>query len=142
MDITTPLLPFVLHGDVYLINKSPLPWFGVKFDNPGISVRLIGVTSTPQVDAACDPATDPNGFCQTQISTIFNNLPDVPLTHVTFGLNGPDRTGSQGTLSGKMLVVASPGDSACASGPAKTTVTPWRGIPVVSLTQTINVTGC
>jgi hypothetical protein len=144
MDIETPLLPFTLSGDVYLINKSPLPWFGVRFDDPGISVRLVGVTSTPQVDPACDPLTDPAGFCQTQISAVFNNLPDVPLTHVTFTLNSPDRAGTGGTtLSGKLLTVATPEDPTCQpSSPARSTITPYTGTPAVNLTQSILITGC
>jgi hypothetical protein len=143
MDITTPLLPFVLTGDVYLINKSPLPWFGVKFDQPGISVRLIGVTSTPQTDPACDPLTDPNGFCQTQISTIFNNLPDVPLTHTAFKLNGPDRQGVNQVLSGKLLTVATPDDATCQpTSPARSNVAPYTGTPSAVLTQTIAISGC
>lgn len=129
MTITTPLLVTPLVGDIYLVNKSPLPWFGVKFDQPGISIRLNGITSTPQVDPACDPLTDPMGFCQTQISTSFSGVPDTPVSTVKFDLNGPDRAGANGvTLSGNMLVVAQPGDSTCqASSPAKWNSTSWTG---------------
>lgn len=143
MTITTPLLPHTITGDVFLINKSPLPWFGVKFDDPGISFRLTGVTSTPQVDSSCDPNTDPLGFCQTQVSLIFNNLPDVPITHVDFDLNGPDRTGVNNvTLSGKILQVASTGDSVClASSPAKSTSVGFTG-KIVNASQDILISGC
>jgi hypothetical protein len=140
MNINTPLLPTVLHGDVYLINKSPLPWFGVKFDQPGISIRLTGVTSTPQVDPLCDAST--GDFCQSQISAVFNNLPDTSLSHVVFNLDGPTRTGVSGPLSGKLLVVATPGDATCAAGPAKSTITPHSGGAASVFNQTIAITGC
>jgi hypothetical protein len=143
MVINTPLLPTPLTGQVFLINKSPLPWFGVKFDQPGISVRLIGVTSTPQVVPTCDPLTDDNGFCQTQISAVFNNLPDVPLSSVKFTLDGPTRAGVNQPLSGKILVVAVPGDATCVpSSPAKSIVTPFSGNPATNLTQNIAISGC
>ena len=71
MVIQTPLLPYDLIGDVFLINKNPLPWFGVRIESAGISLRLTGVTSTPQVDPACNPLTAPAGFCQSQISAVF-----------------------------------------------------------------------
>lgn len=143
MYIETPLLPYPLVGDVFLINKNPLPWFGVKIDYPGINLRLTGVTSTPQVDPACNPLTAPSGFCQTQISAVFNNLPDVPLSLVYFVLDGPDRTGVNGPLSGQILRVASPGQAACASGPAKSTITPFANpSSPANLTQTITVSGC
>jgi hypothetical protein len=143
MSITTPLLPFALSGTVHLINKSPLPWLGVRFDNPGITVRLTGVTSLPQVDPTCDAQNDPSGFCQSQISALFNNLPDVPLSHVSFTLDGPSRTGLSGPLPGQLLAVSSPGDTTCVpSSPAKSTITPQRGAPVTNLTQNISVSGC
>jgi hypothetical protein len=140
MDINTPLLPTVLHGDVYLINKSPLPWFGVKFDQPGISIRLTGVTSTPQVDPTCDSST--GDFCQSQISAVFNNLPDTSLSHVVFNLDGPTRTGISGPLSGKLLVVATAGDATCATGPARSTITPHSGGTASVINQPIAITGC
>jgi hypothetical protein len=144
MTLTTPLLPTPLVGDVYLINKSPLPWFGIKFDQPGISVRLVGVTSLPKVVPTCDEATEPSGFCQSQISVVFNNVPDVPVSHITLSLNGPARTGVSGSLPGQVLNVAAPGDSTCVSGgPAKSTVTPYAaGSTVASLTQAITINGC
>jgi len=145
MTINTPLLPNPLTGQIYLINKSPLPWLGVKFDQPGISVRLTGVTSTPQVDPFCDPLFDPNGFCQTQISILFNNLPDVPISSIDFSLDGPNRTGNGGvSLSGKILVVATPSDPTCqATSTANSTFYPFSGTPSnVARSQNISITGC
>jgi len=145
MTINTPLLPNPLTGQIYLINKSPLPWLGVKFDQPGISVRLTGVTSTPQVDPGCDPLFDPNGFCQTQISILFNNVPDVPISSIDFALDGPSRAGNGGaSLSGKILVVATPSDPTClATSPARAMFIPYSATPAsLTIDQQISISGC
>lgn len=144
MTLDTPLLTAPLVGEVYLINKTPLPWFGVKFDQPGISVRLTGITNLPQVDANCDEATDPNGFCQKQISVSFSNVPDVPITHVTFALNGGprDRPGTLSDLEGELLVLSDPGDSTCSPlSPAKSIIDSYSGL-TVNRTQNLAITGC
>lgn len=44
----TPLLPMPVNGAVWLINKAPLPWLGVDLSYPGVNVRMVGTTSTPQ----------------------------------------------------------------------------------------------
>jgi len=144
MTLNTPLLPTPLQGKVYLINKSPLPWMGVVFDQPGIHVRLTGVTSTPQVDPSCDPLEDPLGYCQTQISVVFNNIPDVPIASINFVLDGPNRTGVGGvSLSGKILAVATATDPSCvATSPARAVFTPFSGTGAVTRTQQISIAGC
>lgn len=141
MTINTPLLPNPLNGTVYLINKSPLPWLGVKFDNPGIAVRLTGVTSTPVANqAACDEDPDQ---CGTQISILFNNVPDVPINSIRMVLDGANRQGSQGTLSGKILAVATATDPSCqGSTPARAVFNPFSGTAAVTRNQNISVTGC
>jgi hypothetical protein len=140
MQIDTPLLPAPLVGQVYLISASPLPWLGIAFDQPGISVRLTGVTSTPKLDPNCNPVAT---FCQTQISIVFNNLPDVPLSGINFTLDGPSRTGVNATLSGKILRVAGPSDQSCkTSTPARSTLSPFSGTPDVTSSQDITITGC
>lgn len=143
MTIDTPLLPDPLEGTVYLIEKSPIPWLGVAFDAPGIDVRLTGVTSTPKVNPACNPVFTPGG-CPTRISILFNNVPDIPLSSIFLDLNGPDRAGVGGTLSGKILQIVSPTDSACVpSSVAGSVFVPWSDENnVVGDSQTINVTGC
>jgi hypothetical protein len=119
--LTTPLLADPVVGDVWLINKSPLPWLGIDI-NPGVSpsnpkgviIRLSGVTATPQLDPTCDPLTDPSGQCQSQISVLFNNIPDAPVTSMTLSMDGPDRTGvGNTTLSGKILSIATASDPMC-----------------------------
>lgn len=144
MTLETPLLNEELTGDVYLINKTPLPWFGVKFDRPGISVRLTGYTNLTKVVADCDEATDPNGFCQKQISVRFENVPDVPITHVTFRLDsGPrPRPAPLSPLEGELIVLSDPGDTTCqASSPAKSIIDSYSG-KTVNKTQMLPVTGC
>jgi hypothetical protein len=143
MTINTPLLIAPLVGDVYLINKSPLPWFGVKFaSNQGITLSLVGVTATPKLNPACDPATDPSGFCQSQISTRFSLLPDTPLTHVKFDLTMPDRAASTGTISSKVLNVITAGDPLCVpSAPGSWSATSHTGA-TRSGNQTIPIAGC
>ena len=144
MTLNTPLLTTPLVGDVFLVNKTPLPWFGVKFDQAGISVRLTGITDLPQVDASCDPATDPQGFCQSQISVRFSNVPDVPITHVKFALNGGPRTrpAPLAPLEGELLVLADPGDSTCVSpSPSKSIIDSYSGL-TVNRTQNLAITGC
>ncbi|MGB0888726.1 MAG: hypothetical protein ACPGWS_00450 [Solirubrobacterales bacterium] len=143
MTINTPLLPDPLEGDVYLIEKSPIPWLGVAFSAPGIEVRLTGVTATPQVDPGCDPLFDPLGFCQTQISILFNTVPDVPISSINFVLDGPTRAGDAGPLSGKILTVAAPTDPTCVpSSPAISLIAPYTGNPPVSRSQSIAISGC
>lgn len=110
MTINTPLLANPLVGNVYLVNKSPLPWFGVTFSQPGVELRLIGVNTVIQVDPLCDPL---QGDCPQQISSRFASLPDTPLTHVKFDLTKPDRTTSTGLTSSKVLTTATPNDPSC-----------------------------
>lgn len=119
--IETPLLPSPLVGDVYLINKSPVPNLGLNFDsttnpvspgNPnGVTIRLVGISSLLQVDPSCDPIEV--GECQKHITAQFTNLPDAPTTKITLSMNGADRTGQSATLSGKILAVSAPNDSSC-----------------------------
>jgi hypothetical protein len=144
MTIISPLLDVPLEGKVYLINKSPLPWLGVALDGVGISVRLVGVTSLPQVDPSCDPSTSDTGECPSQIVVTFGNLPDLQATNISFSINGPDRTGVGGTtLPGKILAIATPSDPTCVpSDVARTAFTPNSGTPVVNALQTISFTGC
>lgn len=143
MAITTPLLPYVLEGDVYLIEASPIPWLGVSFTEPGISVRLTGITSTPKVVPTCNPLTTPGG-CRTQIAVDFDEIPDVPIKRVDFVLDGPSRTGVGGiTLSGKMLRVVSPTDPSCLpSSPAKVIMYPHSGGPPWESAPSVGITGC
>jgi hypothetical protein len=146
MTINTPLLPTPLTGKVYLITKAPLPWLGVAFDQPGISVRLTGVTSTPQVDPTCDPTdldTNPLG-CVSQISIVFNSLPDVPMTGIQLVLDSPSRTGINNiTLPGRILKIAKPGDPSCQPTTAGSAAfTPFSGTGVVTRSVNATVTGC
>jgi hypothetical protein len=147
LTIDSPLLSEPLTGTVYLIQKSPLPWLGVALNgtgaNQGVSVRIVGVTSTPQDDPSCDP-TDPDQHCDSDVRVAFVNLPDLPYTRVKLAIDGPSRTGVGGaSLSGKILQVAQPQDSSCVpNGTAKTTFAPNSGGASVNTTQTFPFTGC
>jgi hypothetical protein len=140
MTIDTPLLASPLVGDVYLINKSPLPWFGVTFSQPGVELRLTGVNTVGQVDPLCDPLeTD----CPQRISTRFGNLPDTPLTHTRFDLTKPDRTTSQGLTSSKVLTVATPSDPSCEpSVLGEWNATSWTGATRSGTFPAFAVSGC
>jgi hypothetical protein len=144
MTLNTPLLGHPLVGTVYLINKQPLPWFGVKISEPGISVSLTGYTDLVKVDPNCQEQ-NPNGqigFCQKQISVSFLDLPDVPISSVVFSLPGGTRQGTAGTLQGEMLAVAQHGDSACKTNDlARATVDGYTG-GVAALTQNVTFSGC
>lgn len=143
MTIDTPLLEDPLEGTVYLIEKSPLPWLGVAFDAPGIDVRLVGITSTPKVNPACNPIFTPGG-CPTRISILFGDVPDIPVSSILLNLNGPDRAGLEDTLSGKILAIASAGDAACVANSAAGSVfTPHADEGnTVALSQNIAIAGC
>lgn len=132
MTINTPLLPSPLVGKVYLVNRSPLPWFGVIFDQPGIKLSLVGVTSLP---------VNPQGY--QQITVTFDNVPDTPVDSVVFALDGPDRTSpTVGTISGKLLAIGRFDDPACTPGSlAVATITGWSGASATR-TQPIAFTGC
>ncbi|MGH2958962.1 MAG: hypothetical protein ACRDKE_05110, partial [Solirubrobacterales bacterium] len=144
MTLNTPLLNHPLVGTVYLINKQPLPWFGVKIEEAGISVNLTGFTDLVKVNPACSEQNPDGsiGFCQKQISVSFLNLPDVPLNSVVFALQSGPRQGVGGTLQGELLSIAQTGDSGCkANDQAKSTVDGQTGASA-QLTQNVTFTGC
>lgn len=135
MTINTPLLPGPLVGTVYLVNKTPIPWFGVAFDQPGVTLRLTGVTEFVDTVPGCTG-------CTQQISSTFSDLPDTPLTHVKFDLTRPDRNTSLGLISSKLLAVVDPGDPDCRPNDAGSwTAVSWTGAER-SGTQAIPIGGC
>jgi hypothetical protein len=109
----------------------------------GIDIRLTGVTSTPPVDPTCDPQTEPSGFCQTQIVTLFANLPDQNMTNIVLDLNGPPRAGINGPLEGNILTVGEASDPNCLN-PVKVigALNPITGTPTVHTSQEVNVSDC
>jgi hypothetical protein len=111
--IVSPLLETPVIADVYLINKTPLPWLGIHIDptitypgrpagetNPeNVTVNLLSTTATPTVHPTCSSgAGDPNcgiGFtncdtdtqvCQSQITVSAPILPDLPLSSISLFL--------------------------------------------------------
>ena len=140
MTVNTPLLPLPLVGDIYLISKTPLPWFGVKLLGQGVDVRLVGTTSLPPVDLNCDSSA---GFCQQQISVQFFTIPDLTVSSILFDLSGPSRAGINNSLSGNILAISGPGDSSCVSPSAvKATIAPSTGTAAVVINEDVPIIGC
>ena len=77
----SPLLPGSLAGAVYLVAqpKGALPKLSFNLDNPLLSLRFDGLIA----------------LTGGAITTVFDNLPDVPLDRFTLSLNGGDK----GTLT-------------------------------------------
>jgi hypothetical protein len=145
--LTTPLLPSQVHGYVYLINKSPLPFLGIDI-NPSIpgnteqvTLRVAGTTSTPQMDSSCTAA-----FCQAAITANFNNLPDAPATDIQIDLNGPPRAGINGPLPGNVLAIAAANECQPTNELTSSLVSSAQTLPGTPVNaarvSTINFTGC
>jgi hypothetical protein len=149
MTINTPLLADPLEGTVWLIEASPIPWLGVVFDQPGINVSMVGITSTPKVNPSCNPLTTPGG-CPTRISISFDGVPDVQIDSIDMDLNGADRDVLDGggnvvnTLSGKILQLAAPTDKGCNKISVASTIITSHSDPGTAITQnqTINIPNC
>lgn len=142
MTINTPLLSTPLVGKVYLVNRGSLPSFGVTFDQPGISIRLVGMT---RIDSSSCDTTVYNSGCPDQIQVTFDNMPDTPISSVIFALNNPDRPNynNTATLSGNLMQTAQHFDTyICRSpSPASSTVTSSAAQAAV-LSQPLAITGC
>lgn len=142
MTIETPLFPTPITGDVYLIEKSPIPWFGARLNAPGISLALVGVTSTPKVNPSCNPVFTPGG-CRTRVAIDFVDLPDVPFSRVELKLDKFGRISENGTPLGSLLRVTSPSDPGCVSPAAATmTAAPHDGGDPVVASQQFAFVGC
>jgi len=148
MKITSPLLPYTINGDVYLIEHSTLPWFGVSFHTQaGINIAIVGQTGLPG-EAGCVPADQPTGVCPQTITVNFTRLPDIPFTKVVFALDKPDRPNKAGTgtLQGKLLRVGNATSPAChspSSASADMVPNSTNGtIGNVTKTQEILISGC
>jgi hypothetical protein len=151
MVITSPLLPYTINGDVYLIEHSTLPWFGVSFSGQaGININIVGQTGLPD-EAGCIPEDQPTGVCPQTITVNFTGLPDIPFNKVVFSLNAPDRTGAGGALiQGKILKVADRNATQCKASvnaassilPNSTTLNTGVNSGVKNATQPIAISGC
>jgi hypothetical protein len=106
--LSSPAYSTPLHGDVYLVDRQPIPWLGVDFSDPSLGnptnitwPQLVLRTSYPQVDPSCVP--DETTLCPSVIKFDISGLPDVQALQSTFAITGPDRSGSTGTLPGKLF---------------------------------------
>ena len=82
VDIETPLLDEVLHGDVFLAKQGDNPFNSllamyIAVKGPGFYLKLPGKIET-------DPGTG-------QVTTIFDNNPQLPFEHLHLSLNGGPR---------------------------------------------------
>jgi hypothetical protein len=101
----------------------------------------VGLNSTP-VDPTCDP--DVTGFCDAQITTQFNTLPDLPASKIHLVVDGPARTSTTGSvLDGQLIKVANPADRICyPTSTGAATLTPHSATPAVTLPISLSITGC
>lgn len=143
VELTVPGAAGPVMGSIYVINKSPVPWFGIDVSsstNPyGVTARFALITTFPYVDPTCDPATDPNGWCQTFMRLQSTALPNIQISTAKLTIGGPDRPGSVGTIPGKPFYLA-PTD--CATQLKSTArFTPFSGTAVTA-TNLDQMTGC
>jgi hypothetical protein len=75
-------------GSIYVINKNPAPWFGVDL---GSSFRFALVPTFPYEVPSCDPATDPNGFCQQYLQLRTTSFGSNKIKSTTIKLGGVSR---------------------------------------------------
>ena len=144
VSIVTPMLPDPVSGNVYLINKTPLPWLGIDVNdsiagNPkGIKFALAGVTNLTEADPNCVSS------CEKLITAKFAGVPDTPTTKIDIDLDKPDRPNPpspSATLSSKILV-GPPSDETCQPvGEASTDLTSGSG-SVVGRIQSVSFDGC
>jgi hypothetical protein len=111
VSFATPLLG-TLPGKVYFGDGFRLY---VVVEGQGVRVALAG-------DVRLDPATG-------QITTIFDNLPQVPFTAFALSFQG-----------GSHAVLANPGT--CGSKTVTALLTPWSGNPAKTVTGSFAITGC
>jgi hypothetical protein len=141
--IHTPLLPDPMIGDVYAINKLPIPGLAIVISDttPG-NPKGVNTSFGAIPDDACSSS------CTKGIVANFTNLPDVPVTSIEVDLDRPDRPAptipSPGRmLSGKLLSQASAGDTDCQKNDdfAFDAYTPSTTDPFSSV-STIPTSGC
>jgi hypothetical protein len=112
----TPLIAQPLGGKVFFGQPAngvyPLL---VAVDDQGVHLKLTGQVTLDQKTG--------------QITTVFDNLPQVPFTSFALTFQGGDRG-----------VLANP--AACGTKPMTATLTPWSGNAAVAATAAYTVTGC
>ena len=104
VEFVTPLMAAPLNGKVYFAAPTPARPVGlfVAVDQAGVKLKLTGAVKL-------DPATG-------RITTVFDNLPQVPFTSFTLSFQG-----------GAKAVLANP--TGCGSQTMTTRLTPWSGNP-------------
>lgn len=146
--LNTPLLPDPLIADVYAVNKTPIPGLVISVSentpgNPkGVNTSFAAVPKILPFDSGCGSP------CGSGIVADFTSLPDVPVTSIEVDLDNPPRPAPTiplpaRTLSGKLLIQASGGDTDCqpADDAAFDIWTPSSATTFPAITST-PVTGC
>ncbi len=152
-EITTPLFDGAIHGDIWLIDKMPVPWLGIRIDpsvnpaNPrGVKIGMIVVTNTVALPPSCTVGVDVD--CFTYLRATASALPDMPMTSVSMHIGSiTGRAGTGSVMSDYPIKNAQSSDDACQeSNPAlnhvDTTLVPWSGGSSVPLSEVEQPTGC
>ncbi|MFT4049513.1 MAG: hypothetical protein QM648_06705 [Solirubrobacterales bacterium] len=136
--VVSPVLQDPLLGSVYLINKTPLPYLGIRLVGTGIDVRFYATTALEQLDPTCTVN------CEQRYVVKFASLPDLPITHFNLNLNQPDRGQLNGVLvSSKLLALVDVGDPSCiADSSVDGVFTPGSGNSPVTTKQAVPISGC
>lgn len=112
----TPLLAQPLNGKVFFgVPANGVYSTLVAVDDHGVHLRLPGKVTLDQSTG--------------QITTVFDDLPQVPFTQFALTFNGGDRA-----------VLANPGT--CGTKTLAATLTPWSGTAPRTIHASFNVTGC
>ncbi|MBI5310821.1 MAG: hypothetical protein HZB14_07345, partial [Actinobacteria bacterium] len=97
-------------GEIYLIEKSAIPHFGIKpVGSNGLSLVVFG--DVTQFDPGCDPNAAP---CDYTVQMTTSQLPNFGDSTLSLTFDAPDRVSDNGyPLNGKIFKIASAADNVC-----------------------------
>lgn len=122
LTLSSPARSNSVVGDVYLVQRSPIPWLGVSFADGSYGVTQLVVPLSVVQDPACDPeGTVP---CHMLVQLTVGGLPDVPQLSSVFTFDEADRTTSEGLIPGRIFAHEA---SVCGTATAKATLTSHSG---------------
>jgi hypothetical protein len=143
VELTVPGAGGPVLGSIYTINKSPVPWYGVDVSsstNPyGVTARFALTTTFPYVVPTCDPATDPNGYCQQFLRLTTTTLPNIQISSAKLIIGGADRASSVGAISSKPFNLT---PTSCSTPLKSTARFTSFGASIVTATDFDTMTGC
>lgn len=119
VEIKTPLLADPVEGELWLIEKSPIPYLGIYADsttgtnNPkGMTVGLVGNTNgTTNLNSTCLLGVS----CMYGMSISFSNIPDIQVSSIKVDASGAPRPrgGGNPDLAPEILTFATAADPSC-----------------------------